>query len=318
MDETKRKIVNVICLVLIVILAVIFGVLAYSSQKEEMRERERLQQIADQVQPKEAELRDLQEELVEMEKQISYESDMARIMVGFVISQQDDIDYIRELSAEYGFSPVLVLNCALDAGEVAERIALAANTGWEIMLTASPFSMEAIDVARAGLWDAGLQDSGVFLLRYEDFSANHTEMLLKKGFVGYTRYHEDIPTDGCTDDPMVYFDYSYIQTAGTTVGSRLAALYDSKASLILVLDMDAVHRHALLKEEIEELLDWTKEYTDQDDCTWATIGEVVAGLLETGAIEAERRNTYDQYAVEQLNREEELRKGIEGIYEGNP
>lgn len=318
MDETNRKTGNAICVVLIVILAVIIGVLVYLSRKEEMQETERLQRIADEVQPREAKLRDLEEELGEMERQVSYASDTARIMVGFVVSERDDMDDIRVLATEYGFSPVLVLNCALDAGAVADRIALAAGTDWEIMLTASPFSGKAIDAARSGLQDAGLQDSGVFLLRNDDYSVNHTKMLLEKGFIGYTRYHESVPTDGCTDDPMAYFDYSYIQTAETTVGNRLAALYDSKASLILVFDMDAVNRGALPEEEIANILDLTRNYVDQDDCIYASVGEVVAGLLEAGTIEAERSDEYGQYAAGQQERVKELRKDIEEVYEENP
>lgn len=233
-SRTTRKRKNIICAILCVVVAIVIGYLFYINQQNEKEQTVALESLQEELEPYESELQELQAELSDLNNDVSYTSEEAEIIVGFVPSEVADLSYIEEKSETYNFSPVLVLDCTMEVAEV-DAIINAADPDWEIMLFSPTFSEDANENVLSVLSlleTRNVEHCGVFLLRSDYYNITNIQLLSDDGFTGYTNYNEDNQQIGQTEDGMIYFEYSYLTSSGTTIASRLYTLYSSKSSMI--------------------------------------------------------------------------------------
>ncbi|MCD7844198.1 MAG: hypothetical protein LUG17_06220, partial [Clostridiales bacterium] len=204
----KIKLQTILCVLLSAVFACALGWMLYTEYRQEAAFSAASQALKEEAAPYVTQRQALLSELDELESSAACFSDEARFMVGFLVSDVSDLSYIREKAETYGFSPVLVLDCAMVETDL-KQLLDAAEDQWEVMLYISPFSAETNDDVLAALScldSIGKDHTGVFFLRYEDNSDANVQLLLEDGFLGYTSY-SDTPTAGQTDDVTVYFDY---------------------------------------------------------------------------------------------------------------
>lgn len=311
-----RLIRNILFAVISVILAGGLAFMIYSDEQEQKERAAAILELQAEARPYEVELNNLQSELSSLEKNTSYTSDRAEIMVGFIASEVLDIEYIRDKAQVYGFPPVLVVDCTMDISDI-EEIIEAADENWEIMLYASPFSddsNENVLAVLSYLEAVGRGDTGVFFLRNSDNSSQNVQMLVDDGFFGYTNYHSESPTAGQTEDGYVYFDYSLIQSTGTVVEDRLSVLCGNKSSMIVIFDMESIDSGAITETYVTEFMEELQNYTIDDACSFATVEEVVQELSEINMTEAQQQADYEEQAEEIQERIDELKEIISDIY----
>ncbi|MCC8151506.1 MAG: hypothetical protein LIO96_08655 [Lachnospiraceae bacterium] len=304
---------------MIVLAVVVVGAIAfmfYSDKTKKSEQTAAMQALQEEAKPYEEERESLETELADLEDGVFYASEEAKTMVGFAVSEVSDLTYMEELAETYDFPPVLVLDCVMDL-EDAEELIDAADADWEIMLYVSDFSEETNDSVLSVMdymETAARGYTGVFFLR-NDFSTDENIRLLKEdGFTGYTVYNSDSPDAGQMDDGTVYFDYSYLSTSGTSVGSRISAMYRNKAAMIYVLDMESINAGTLSKDYVTDLMDKLQEYAEYDDCSFSTVADVVAELSQINAIEEKNQTDYEERAAEMEERIDELSDMIHEIY----
>jgi len=323
MSENRTVFIrNIICIVISILLIIALGYLFYTVNQGEQAQNAALETMQDEAKPYEEELQELRTQLSNLENSVSYTSDEAAIMVGFVISDAsnitNDIAYIEEKAQTYAFTPVLVLDCTAELSEI-ETVVAATDADWEIMLYASDFLTNANENVLAVLsWleSAGREHTGVYLMRSDYSSDANIQCLAEDGFVGYTVYH-DTPTAGQTEDGLVYFDYSYLTTSGTTAASRLTSLYSSKSSIITIFDMASINSGELPEVYVTSLLETMRTYADYDDCAFSTVADTVERLSQVNSIEAENQAGYEAEAAQIQERIEELKEIIAEIYGEN-
>lgn len=311
----KRR--NIICAILCVLLAAVIGYLVYINQQQEKAQTASLESLQEELKPYESELRELQAELSNLKNNVSYTSEEAEILVGFVPSEVADLSYIEEKSEMYSFSPVLVLDCAMEMEEI-EAIINAADEDWEIMLFSSPFSEddnENVLSVLSLLEDEQIEHSGVFLLRSDYYNTTNIQLLSDDGFIGYTNYNEDNLQIGQADTGLIYFEYSYLTSSGTTITSRLYSLYSSKSSMIVAFDMASINSGSLSETYVDALFETMQYYTEYDDCSFSTVADVVQELSQVNSIEADNQAAYEIQAAEIQERIDELQEIIAGIYD---
>ncbi len=312
-NHRKRNIAGVLLCLLV---AAVLGYLYYASEQQEKAQTAALLALQEEARPYEAELQELRAQLSDLEEGVSYTREQADLMVGFVLSDVSDISYITEKAEAYDFVPVIVLDCTMAPDEI-EAIVEAADESWEIMLYASDFSEasnEDVLSVIAYLESITRKHTGVFFLRSDYSSTENIQLLAEDGFIGYTSY-SDSPTFGQAESGMIYFDYSYLTSAGTAVTSRVASLYSSKAVMIVVFDMASINAGDMSEAYVLSLLDTLQTYADQEDCSFTTAADVVRELSEINATEAENQAAYEKQAAEILERMEELKEAIAQIYE---
>ncbi|MCD8380483.1 MAG: hypothetical protein LUC95_09270 [Lachnospiraceae bacterium] len=315
-DATFTIARNVICILLSVLLAAGLGFLYYRDRQQENVQTDTIEALQAEAAPYENELNELRSQLSGLESSFTYTREKASVMVGFAVTDAAELSYIEEKAAQYGFSPVLVLDCTMELTDV-EAIVEAADEDWEIMLYAANFSEEANDDVLAVLSyleDAGRKDTGMFLLRGGYDGAANIELLAQDGFVGYTSYHEETPQAGQTEEGYVYFDYSYLSAEGTGVTGRLAALLSRKAAMIVVFDMASVDAGALPETYVDSLLKLLQEYDEREDCAFSTVADVVEELSGINALLAASEAEYEAQAAALSEQIAELEETVAGIY----
>ncbi len=315
--ENRTKIVNIICAALCIVLAVALFLMLYTENQKEKAQSEAIQAIQEEAAPYEKELQTLQNELSNLKDEVSYSSEAAKIMVGFVVSDVSDINYIAGKADAYGFSPILIINCTMEMRTI-EQVVNAADETWEIMLYAPTFSEEVNEDVLpviSYLEEEGKKHTGIFLL-FRDYCTDANIQLLKNdGFIGYTIYNVDSPKSGQQQDGTVYFDYSYLNLSSESVKSRIPAMYNNKASMLYAFDMASRKEGNIEENYIADLFDMLQSYTEKEDCTFSTVADVVKELSEINAIEANNQEEYEKQASEIQERMEELKETIAQIYE---
>ncbi|MCD7846918.1 MAG: hypothetical protein LUG49_02625 [Oscillospiraceae bacterium] len=310
------KIRNVVCIVFSVLLA---GTLAYmihtNNQEQKIRE-EAIEELQTEARPYEIELRKLEDELEDLEN-ITYSSEKAEIMIGFIISDLADISYIENKSEVYGFEPVLIIDCEMDLTSVESFINAADN--WEIMLYADNFSASTNDsvlIVMDYLNSIEREHTGVFLIRNSSMNTVTLQLIKDDGFIGYTTYHESAPQSGQTSDGYVYFDYVRIASDDSfdSMSNYLSWLYANKTSMLLAFDMESINSGNAAEESVINLIDIAKSYIEYDDCSFSTVAEVVAELQQINQTEEDLKTSNEERIEEIRERIDELEIIIQEIY----
>ncbi len=307
---------NMVCAVLSILLAGVIVFMFCTENKKENARVAAVQAVVEEVPSYEKELQDLRSELSNLQDRISYSSEEAEIMVGFVASGVSDFDYIADTASAYHFFPVLIIDCTMEMDAIKDMIKTA-DESWEIMLYAPTFSEEInadILSVMACLENEGKEHTGVFFLRSDYSTDANIQMLKEDGFLGYTSYHSESPEAGQRENGVVYFDYSYLSTSGTSVVRRISAMYDNRASMIFALDMNSINNGALAEAYVTELFDTLQGYAEKENCSFSTMGNVISELSEVNSIEAVNQGSYKEQAAEIQAQINEMEERINELY----
>ncbi|MCD8049976.1 MAG: hypothetical protein LUG52_10395 [Clostridia bacterium] len=308
---------NVILIAVCVLLAALLAGMMYLSEQSDKERKEVAEELQAQAKQYEREIAEIRSNLSQMEKSITYSGDMAEAMVGFVVSKEADLDYIKTVSEEFDFEPVVIVDCTEGLSDVRDLLDTACDARWEIMLTASSFSenvnSDVVEIL-SYIKDIGARSADVFLLRNDSYTNKNVQLLIDDGFVGYTKYNQSTPMAGVTDEGYVYFDYSYLQSMQTSVSDRLYSLCANKTALIVAFDMDAVNSGSVTDDYVAALLERLGDYATEGQCRIASVEEVVIELSSANKTEEERRAEYEEYAAQQQVRIDELEEIVREIY----
>ncbi len=261
-EENRRR--NTRWVIISVILAIILGILLLQSSLADSVRAATISGISEEAHPYELELREIKDELSQLQSEIAYESETAKFMVGFEPNSVDDFEYINEQAEVYGFSPVILIDCTDEMSLIKDLIQEADDYEFEIMLTASKFSEsenESVMDVLTYLNKQKIEQCGVFLLRSNYETSANKELLIGDGFTGYVLY-SDYPKYDCTDEGIVSFDYSYIRQNSTAIDTKVAYAYTAKASELIVFDLEAIN-DTLSENGIANVLDLVDEYVEE-------------------------------------------------------
>ncbi len=308
---------NIICALLSAVVLAVFGLLAYNYKTNSSDEKSRLEAAIAEAKPYEDEATSLKRAISSATDDFYGTSETARFVIGYIISNDDDITFAEEQAAEYGFEPVLVLDCSGTLTSL-QRLALTASgSGHEIMLAASAFTAESNETIKSLMTymdQRGIAYSEIFLLRTDYYSDENVELIISDGFSGYTVYNST-PTSGITEDGYITFDYSYL-TADATSYTRFSSSYSNYASMVIAFDMDSYRGGTLTKSFMETLLGTISSYSENDDCEFSTLSQAVENLLEENESMEEKQADFDAYIAECEARIDELEDIIAEIYAG--
>lgn len=310
----KERVRNIICIVLAGVTAVAIGIFAFLSAQAERDYSTALKSVAEEAQPYEEELHALQKELKETEA-FSWSSDTAKIMIGYSIELGVDIEFVSTQAEEYGFEPVLILDCCQDFDTLAYLLYMASGTNWEVMLTASDFSDQVMEDApelRAYLERYELQGTGVFLFMDGDDSEENIQCLMDNDFIGYATLNAESPSSGYTEDGLVYFDCAYVQTGSELSADEMNALFLDKSFLLIAFDMSSIHAGTLSSQNVTGILDTLQPLAEEGEFLFSSVSDVADELVQLGASQED----YDETLLQKQERIAELKTLLEEIYNG--
>ncbi len=309
------EIIKVVSIVLCVVFVVFLGTMFIIEETSDGDDSNHYQELESMAHPHEMEIVRLKKELVNLQKDVSHTPVESRFLMGFALSAEEDIEYIREKEQTYGISPILLWDCN---GELSllQTCLHEAALDWEIMLYTNSLSnddRENIQAVQRYLTSIGREDTGIFFVRAESISAASLEAMREEGFIGYTLYH-DSPIAGQTKNGEVYFDYAYIQSNEVNIDTRLSAAHTNHAAMLYVFDMDKIRTGELSATKVDSIFGKIQTYAGSETGSFATVGQVVTELSAIDEILAQKQQEYDLYVLDIQKRIEELEETIRDIY----
>ena len=274
--------------VIIVCSALLIG-LSWMNRQQERRRLAQMRALQQQAAPYEQEIREIQSELTEREKAISANTDISGAIPCFRISSAKDIEVVKKLSADYAFTPTILLNCSLDketlrdTAEEVQKMIAEYTTGWE----------------------------PIVLLRNQADTQENRALLAQRGYQTLFRYRTDL--DDGTQDEILYLPYGFLRA--TTSSSRLTdTLVSAHTSMAICFDLDGLHDHTLAEKDITDCLNVLDQYVSEETLEYRDADTAFLVLAQKEGKTERGKAEFDRYAQQQEARLKELREIVSEIY----
>lgn len=299
---------------IILLLAVLLLLLAYTDRRKERRRKLAMEEIQNEAGIYESELADIRSDLLKQKAETEAAADCGRLLVGYCMSSKEDIALIGKHEQEYGFEPVIVLDCTMDA-ESLKDILEGLPKAYEIMLTGTPFSEEVLDTAdrvRALLPEYGLDDQVSFLLRGSDDTGENLDELYGHGYTGLARFDSAV-TSGLTDEGIPYITYSFLHDNSQLTGG-IDLVIENKSAMIVVFDLNSAESGSLKEDDMITTLNYIQKQVDKDKLAYSSVSTSLEEIKAGDDLSRIRRQKYEAYVNEQQKRIDELEEKIHEIY----
>ena len=311
----QRKGVQWLIAIATVILAAVLVVLLVRNHLETQRRDAALLTMLDQARPIERELDRAKRELAERERALNDNEKSACLMVGYQIVQRSDIDFANHQAKHYGFTPVFVLDPTLE--NVRELLDALRETPCEIVFSASPCTPETSNAAELRELlaepERAAVDTGCFLLRSTDDSAETLALVASSGYTGCIR-HADTGENTVLETGVITLSYSQIKSGAFSVKNRLDKALAAGQALLFVFDMESMRAGTLTGTDAENALtEISAAWTEQG----LTPGTVVGALEEVrvySETKAMTRAEFEAYDDEQREKIAALEAELDAVY----
>ena len=205
-----------------------------------------------QAAPYEKEIREIQSELNKREKAISTNTDISGAIPCFKISSAKDIEVVKELSADYAFTPTILLDCSLDKEVLRDIVKSSAAENYEFVLFIRFMQDDTLDAAeelQEMIAEYTTAWKPIVLLRNPEDTEENRALLSQHGYQTLFRYRTDLD-DGAQDE-ILYLSYGFI--LDTTSGSRLAEmLVSAHTSMAICFDLDNLRENSNFCKSCED------------------------------------------------------------------
>lgn len=291
-------------ILLTAVITVALSVLMYQEYHHEQELRQHIDELIAQAAPYEKQRDEIMDKLFQMDQEAYKEAGPNMAIVGFHVRTLEEVAMAQSLSAEFGFSPVLVMDC--DVSEEMKDTVKGIDCGR--ILTQTPFDANQAAEMHQRMWCTN------FLLRKEDDTQENRQALKADG-IKILIQHTDNITDYMADG-VTYMGYSFITQDGNAPIDRLNTLPDQRTALLLVFDLGRVAEGTLTEDGIRSTISTIRTRAESGVLTQATIQQAMDKLAEMKAAEEQRMQEYEKQKAEEQAKLEELESVIDQIYSG--
>ncbi len=311
------KIVAVICTLLLIAGA---GALARQEKLAAVRQQEKVEARQEQLEPYLAELTQLQNELIRLKSEKTFD-EIAVMAVGFKVTGADDLVYVRSMAEQYGFTPALILDCTQSIDQIGAYIT-EADESWELVFHVPEDAASAagqIRDIREYLQTLGRTDTGVVYLPRSVEITELSQFLTACGMIGSTVYN-DAPVSGQNSDGTVYFDYSnfvaehFDPDVLYALENRLSKWHSNKASMLCVFDVTVLTTEVLYPEQIGTVFETLCTYVTEKEAEFYTVSQLTQALLGKNQQLLEYQQSVAQRIDQLQARIDEVKQLIDDIY----
>lgn len=298
----------------IIVCSVLLIGLSWMNRQQERRRLAQMRALQQQAAPYEQEIREIQSELDRREKAISANSEISGAIPCFEISSAKDIEVVKELSADYAFTPTILLDCSLDKETLRDIIKASAAENYDFVLFIRSMGDDTLDTVAElqemiAEYTAGWEP--IVLLRNQADTQENRALLAQRGYQTLFRYSTDL--DDGTQDEILYLPYGFI--LATTSSSRLTdTLVSAHTSMAICFDLDNLHDHTLAEKDITDCLNVLDEYVSEKALEYRDADTAFLVLAQKEGKTERGKAEFDRYAQQQEARIKELRDIVSEIY----
>ena len=307
-ENNLRRVFRVVIAVVIVglLAAMAFIILRYRS---DMNARSRkIASLVPEAAAYEDELNELRRLQETEEMKIYMPEGPGVAVVSFLINGGDTLETAFAYGKTYGFTPAILLNIDNDPDRIIETIAKYSPD--VILYSQGNISADSIKRAKTLLDEAGLRDTGAYLLRASDDTEENREILLKSGISTLFLYGDNL-TSAVEEDGTVELNYSYVNRSAYTPVNRLTALSDSEQGLLFAFDLAET---TVTERQTNEIFRLIKEQADSGRIKIGSVADAVQTVKDRCAREKENLDAFEAVQEERNARIAELKAIIAEIY----
>lgn len=299
--------------VIIVCSALLIG-LSWMNRQQERRRLAQMRALQQQTAPYKQEIRKIQAELNERKKALSTNTDLSGAVPCFEISSAKEIEVVKELSADYAFTPTILLDCSLDKETLRDIIKASAAENYDFVLFIRSMQDDTLDTAEelqemiaeyTTVWEP------IVLLRNQEDTQTNQALLAQHGYQTLFRYSTDL--DDGTQDEILYLPYGFL--LATTSSSRLTdTLVSAHTSMAVCFDLDKLHDNTLAEKDITNCLNVLDEYVSEKKLEYRDADTAFLVLAQKEGKTERAKAEFDRYAQQQKARIKELRDIVSEIH----
>lgn len=293
------KRISIIISALVVLL--VAGMLMDISSKER-KHQQRMEELSKQAAVYEQERDRLLLSISKARNQTSDASSESAVLIGYLLSEEADLDFALHQGKAFGFRPVFVVDS--EAGE--ELISAALQSGQEVVLTSYPFRMESVkeQLKRPGF-------SGL-LIRNADETGDHLELIRKSKLPCMIRYYTR-PVS-VTENGMVTLGYAMVTSNSSSYLKMAEELSNGDMERILVVDMEKYHNGAFSETFLEELFSKLRSGQENGGLFFSSVKEACQQVELKTVKSEDRERAYEAYKTQTEAKIAELEAKIREIY----
>lgn len=307
----KRLFTNV----LIIVLAVLLGMLLFLDKKQENRRAAHMVQLQNEARSYNQEIDDIRSELKKRESEIKRTSDVSGAIIGFVPTSAEDVSTIKNLTAGYRFTPLLILDCAMDEDTLKVVAREAVEEHYDLILAGITFDQEVVKTAdsiQALLPEYGYNKEPAFFLRHSFDTKENLEVLLQHGFQRLVRYNDSL-SSGVADSGVPYLSYGFIRSS-SAYPNFISQVVDAHSYTIMTFDFQDIRSGAVKTADITDFLVKVDSQVSAGKMLFTDLSEAFDAVVEREGLSKRCQEEFEEYRVEQQKRIEELEKIISEIY----
>ena len=308
-EGTLRKVLRaVIALVIVGLLAGMALIIIRYRSEMNARSR-RIASLAPQAAVYEAELNELRRKQETEEKKIYKPEGPGVAVISFLADDDATFDAALEYGKTYGFTPTILLKT--DDETTDSVIDIISGSGLDVILYGrGNYYEENIRSIGERLAEAGLNNTGAFLMRAGDDTEANREILYKAGITTLFLYGDTLAS-AVTDGGVIELNYSYVNKSSYTPANRLASLSDSEQGLLFAIDLAET---TVTEHQTGEILRVIKDQAASGHIVIGSVADAVRTVTDRTAREMENLGAFEAVQKERIARIAELKAIIAEIY----
>lgn len=222
---------------------------------------------------------------------------------------------VKELTEDYDFTPVIILDCSMDESVLRKIINKSVAEKYEIIAVGMTFDTNVLkraDTIKTLLTKYGDKQESAFFLRSICDTVENRDALKQHGYKNFVRYSESL-TSEVDDSGVPCICYAFIKPS--VVYSSLVSQISTICSYtVLTIDFSDIHSDDISKTDITELLTIIENQVSAEKLRYKNLTESFSDVVESEKLAQKRKEEYEQYKAEKQKRIDELEKIIDEIY----
>lgn len=300
---------------LIVFLVALMAVMMITDKQEQDRRETHIQELQKEARPYEFELNQIRSELQNREKEIKSTPDISSVIIGFVPTCADDIAVVKELTEDYDFTPIIILDCSMDESVLHKIINKSVAENYEMIAAGMTFDTNVLkraDTIKTLLTKYGDKQESAFFLRSICDTVGNREDLKQHGYKNLVRYSESLISE-VDNSGVPCICYAFIKPS--VVNSDLVSQVAAACSYtVLTFDFSDIHSGDIGKTDITELLTIIENQVSAGKLLYKNLTEAFNDVVELESLSQQHKEEYEQYKTEKQKRIDGLEEIIDEIY----
>lgn len=304
----KNKVYGVV----LFLLSIILVLLIYTEHKEKQEQAVFRLELQKEAKPYEEEIQSIRTELINRTREIYAASSVSCVMPCFVLTSTDDIKMVENLSADYAFTPSIVLDCTEKEADLVRIAEAAVQKRYGILMTGTPFNEEVLKKAsriKTMLSELDATFVPAFLLRHTNDTRENREKLLGEGYSNLFLYSDTLSSG--RKGGIDYLPYGFIRSYGSaeSVADSIESVH---TSMLVVFDLADLHNSTVTEKCISDCLNMFDKRVAVGRLNYTETREAFLALTEETIQQKEEE--YQTYVEEQKGHIKELQKKVNEIY----